>query len=745
MNLFAWSAEWIWWSLLAVGFTASLTGVLVWYFREVSRRRLPAPRFFLIALTVHVLLGIGSFYVYLDNGTGAQIRHGLRQIVAAAGIPLQKLRQSLRPADDGFGKVADLKSVTTESPVADPSPASQPPRLASLETAPLEPLGPMLPAARFAAPPGELTAGADIRNLPRHRAAVGFGTESAEIEPLRAAGQPSAPRIEGVAVAGGDRAAAAGPPPAAAMLAGLAEPVAGSLGKGTPTELAMNDFSPAAITSVPRMNRAARLATPAVPEVHAELEVLSAPVAGSGHDAGSGDGSGQRAGVSPGVVDVSRPHPGSAPTPRGVPGGSAGDGDAVALADWSRRLGQGAGGGAFQGDGGQENSSPSGTAAGGLPQNGLARRGPRSSGLMYAEDAAIGLQAMFRMRQSEDKLDVATAAGGTSQSLVAVHLGLKWFVDHQHANGYWSLHEFYRKVPGRNYGGQGGFRCDVAATGFALLPLLGDGHTHLSGEYQLAVRRGLAWMLTQQKPDGELSGEMSREGRMYTHGIAAIVLCEAYGMTKDPKLQDPAQRALDFIVAAQHQPSGGWRYNPRQEADTSVVGWQVMAMKSGQMAALKVPQATLDRVQKWLRANEGKGADIGTFRYQPGYPFTPAMTAEGLLCLEYLGTPRDDPRLQSGVKYLLRHLPRKGQESSYYWYYGTQVMYHVQGEAWRKWNLALRDMLVQSQIKSGHLAGTWDPADQWDWQAGRIYASSLRLLALEVYFRHLPLYRLSEP
>jgi hypothetical protein len=53
-------------------------------------------------------------------------------------------------------------------------------------------------------------------------------------------------------------------------------------------------------------------------------------------------------------------------------------------------------------------------------------------------------------------------------------------------------------------------------------------------------------------------------------------------------------------------------------------------------------------------------------------------------------------------------------------------------------------MLVETQIKTGHLAGTWDPADTWDQQAGRIYASSLRLLALEVYFRHLPLYRLSE-
>jgi hypothetical protein len=249
--------------------------------------------------------------------------------------------------------------------------------------------------------------------------------------------------------------------------------------------------------------------------------------------------------------------------------------------------------------------------------------------------------------------------------------------------------------------------------------------------------------LKQQKPDGELTGKFGENCRMYAHAIAAIVLCEVYGMTKDAALADPAQRALDFIAAAQHKQLGGWRYVPNKESDTSVVGWQVMAMKSGQMAGLKVSQESLDLVHKWLRSMEGSGAGIGTFKYQSGYPITPTMTAEGLLCLEYLGTPPSDPRLQSGVKYLLGHLPRKGQESSYYWYYGTQVMYHVQGDAWQQWNLALRDMLVAAQVKTGHLAGTWDPSDQWEQRGGRIFATSLRLLMLEVYYRHLPLYQLS--
>jgi hypothetical protein len=117
------------------------------------------------------------------------------------------------------------------------------------------------------------------------------------------------------------------------------------------------------------------------------------------------------------------------------------------------------------------------------------------------------------------------------------------------------------------------------------------------------------------------------------------------------------------------------------------------------------------------------------------------MTAEALLCLQYLRVDHNHPHLQAGAKYLLAHLPKKGQETSYYWYYGTQVMFHMQGDGWQRWNVALRDMLVKSQHADGPVAGTWDPTDEWEKRAGRLYATALRLLMLEVYYRHLPLYQ----
>jgi hypothetical protein len=222
--------------------------------------------------------------------------------------------------------------------------------------------------------------------------------------------------------------------------------------------------------------------------------------------------------------------------------------------------------------------------------------------------------------------------------------------------------------------------------------------------------------------------------------MAAIALCEAYGMTQNAKLHGPAQKALDYIVKAQHPATGGWRYKPNQPADTSVVGWQMMALKSGEMAGLPAPPGAFQGIKRWLTSVEGNRPVGGQFGYQSANP-TPAMTAQGLLCLQYLGARRDDPRMRAGADYLLKRLPRSGAETTYYWYHANQVMYHMQGKHWKAWNDKLRDLLVSTQEMRGNASGSWKPVDSREQPGGRVYATALRLLMLEVYYRHLPLYQ----
>ena len=77
----------------------------------------------------------------------------------------------------------------------------------------------------------------------------------------------------------------------------------------------------------------------------------------------------------------------------------------------------------------------------------------------------------------------------------------------------------------------------------------------------------------------------------------------------------------------------------------------------------------------------------------------------------------------------------------YYWYYATQVCHHMEGDAWNRWNEAMRRELPAMQIKSGAEAGSWSSRqDEWGSRYGRLYQTCLSTYVLEVYYRHLPLY-----
>lgn len=406
---------------------------------------------------------------------------------------------------------------------------------------------------------------------------------------------------------------------------------------------------------------------------------------------------------------------------------------------------------------GEQSNSPNPIAAAPIPP---VEKRPRKPGgeLSLPRDAAaptlkelpkvieaIKSPAQPRMLEGRDprvRREMLDEEGGSLATETAVVAGLRWLASHQEKDGHWSLDHFSHASEGNGNGGGG--HSDVAATALALLPFLGAGQSHKLGMYQDAVGRGLKWLVAQQKPDGDLRGDGI--GRMYAHGLATIVLCEAVAMTDDESLRGPAISATEYIVRAQHS-AGGWRYEPGQFGDLSVVGWQLMALQSAKMAYIDVPQRAFNHAGHFLNEVHA-GRHGGLFAYQPGNAPTPAMTAEGLLCREYLGWPQEHPGLKEGVEWLLKEqLPKKDRPNIYCWYYATQVLHNVGGEPWRKWNAAVRDALLSMQEQSGHPAGSWAPrggaigGDHDTREGGRIYMTSLALCTLEVYYRYLPLYR----
>jgi len=228
---------------------------------------------------------------------------------------------------------------------------------------------------------------------------------------------------------------------------------------------------------------------------------------------------------------------------------------------------------------------------------------------------------------------------------------------------------------------------------------------------------------------------------MYGEAIATMAVCEAYGMTQDVSLKKPAQLGLDYLVKGQHA-AGGFRYRPKEPGDTSVTGWCLQALKSGYLAGLSVPREAMTKVGSYL--DSVKTQDGAAYGYTgPGASLN--MTAVGLLCRQYLGWGPKNPALVAGVESLKKNLPTKGKTETYYVYYASQVMHFFGGDDWLKvWNPKMRDLLIDTQDNSPTPAtrGSW-PADRsvTGREGGRHTATCLSLLTLEVYYRHLPLYK----
>jgi len=361
---------------------------------------------------------------------------------------------------------------------------------------------------------------------------------------------------------------------------------------------------------------------------------------------------------------------------------------------------------------------------------------------------------------AQTKKALLEAYGGTPESEQAVLRGLRWLAEHQLSDGRWSLKNYGKEMSDCNCRGKSEAEVvdiDVAGTAFGVLPFLGAGITHSQapeepaelGQYKRVVKRALTFLL---KSQGAISKDPLQDGKldgnMYAHALATIALCEAYGLSGDVNLKVGAQRAIKYLVEAQDPQGGGWRYGPRQPGDMSAVAWVFLAVRSGNLAGLPLKRAALAKAEGFVDscAAGPKEAKLSRYSYQPGTPATVPLTAAGLLTRQYLGWPKNQPELAAGCDYLMANLPPETGdrlEPVYYYYYATQVLHHMEGPAFDLWNHRMRELLLRTQATKGHQAGSWDPeGTDYGKTGGRLYVTSMALMTLEVYYRHLPMYRM---
>ena len=413
----------------------------------------------------------------------------------------------------------------------------------------------------------------------------------------------------------------------------------------------------------------------------------------------------------------------------------------------------------------------------------LAAEESNFEGSEFSELTPNDIQTEIGGRSGTGKEQALRKNGGNAASEEAVQLALQWLADHQLADGGWDLdHTIGPKVNGRpRTSPNPGEREDArfGATALALLPFLANGQTHQTGEFKQVVFDGLKFLMdnasrpTQKEAKGI---SYSDGGNMYSHGMVSIFFCECYAMTRDERIREYAQGTIDYIQSAQGV-DGGWRYKFREVTggDTSVMGWQIMALKSAKVAGLEVNKRPFKVARQFLdKMSIDNGAVYGYIkkaeRTDSGnfYAIDRGMTSVGLLCRLYMGWGRDEPGLVSGTEWLDELGPdtsgsisaagevleNQRQISPYYNYHATQVMIHYGNEKWKRWNegyttdagkkvIGMRDYLIESQDKEGPAKGSWMFNANGKWQAvgGRLYTTALACLTLEVYYRYLPMFQ----
>ena len=375
------------------------------------------------------------------------------------------------------------------------------------------------------------------------------------------------------------------------------------------------------------------------------------------------------------------------------------------------------------------------------PQLTVAEVMPSAESILPAIDGAldskpIAVGGSLSGRNSDSRAALAAKRGGSPASEQAVENALRWIVAHQDRyDGGW---RFQQKCGQCKNDGE--CKSRSAATGLALMALLGAGYTHREGPYQESVDSGLKYLVSHQKHTPEYGGSFIDDSSgMYVHAIATIAMAEAFTMTEDPQLKEPLVEAHRYIVAAQNR-QGGWRYNPGSAGDVLVTGWQVIALKSLERAGIETPQSVYDRVSVFLKSCEKSG---GGYRYIPQESkIRPSPTAASLLSQMYLGVQRYDYDLEHGCDYLLDQGVSK--TDIYFDFKATMALHHFQHESWDEWNKEMRDYLVSSQETAGHQAGSWHFPDKHGNVGGRLYTTAMAAMTLEVYYRYSPLFELAE-
>ena len=308
----------------------------------------------------------------------------------------------------------------------------------------------------------------------------------------------------------------------------------------------------------------------------------------------------------------------------------------------------------------------------------------------------------------------------TPQAQRAIDRGLDYLASRQQSDGSIGLRS------------QQGLAAVCALSGMAFLS---SGSTPGRGPYGGNVQRCVDFILTHAQQSGFITvPDGHGHGPMYGHGFATLFLAEVYGMSLRSDVRQKLAKAVKLIIDTQNR-AGGWRYEPRPyDADLSVTVCQIMALRAARNAGIHVPNETIDRCIKYVKACQNPDGGF-SYMLQGGRQSEFPRSAAGVVALFSAGI-YDAVEIENGLNYLMRFIPPSGTFSGYYFYghyYAVQAMWQAGDNYWQQWYPAVRDELVSQQRQGGSWPRFSPPSAE--------YGVAMACIILQMPNNYLPIFQ----
>lgn len=269
-------------------------------------------------------------------------------------------------------------------------------------------------------------------------------------------------------------------------------------------------------------------------------------------------------------------------------------------------------------------------------------------------------------------------------------------------------------------------RYSPALNGLALLAITradSDDDAHLKH-----IRRGAQYLTDQQHENGRFGPGFDRA--MYNHGISTLALLNAYAATGDACLRAPIEKALAYTRQTQSY-SGGWGYvgaRDDEEPNNSVTAWQVQALILADRLGWDENRTALRRAVGWIAGTLDRR---GHFSYRAAVASSEDssdnVTMTSAFCLMAAADIQMpiDPALEQTVLNGIREQSDKIPQDYYSaFYYSSAFAKAGTDHSEQVLQRVRNDLLARQQEDS------WLADDRWGAVGGRIYSTAMSLMAI---------------